>query len=298
MLGPRPAVWRVCAAVAAAAIVAALAPGGARADSSPQITAGPVIAGNPQVGAQLTASATVTGDPPPTATWTWLRCAHSTGSCSVIAGASTRTYQVVAADQNSGLRVRLRVTNPSGSDEARSDPTAVIGPAPAPTSTPTPAATPSPTPTPTATPPPTPTPSPTAAPPVPVPTPVAAALVKAPSPPPLLRPFPVVRIKGFLTQAGARITLFTVRAPRAAQVTVVCRGADCPRHRFRPASGPARLRPFERALIAGTRLVVAVTEPGFIGKLTVISIRRQAAPRRTDRCLPPGATRGVRCPAA
>src|SRR3954463_15571616 len=113
MLGPRPAVWRVCTAVAAAAIVAALAPAPARADSSPRIVAGPVIVGNPHVGAQLVASATVTGDPPPTATWAWLRCAHSSGPCSVIAGATTRTYEVVAADQGSVLRVRLRVTNPS-----------------------------------------------------------------------------------------------------------------------------------------------------------------------------------------
>lgn len=296
MLGPRSAVWRVCAAMAA---VAMLAPGGARADTPPKITAGPTIAGSPQVGAVLTASATVTGDPAPEAAWAWVRCAHVTGSCTAIAGATARTYQAASADQGAVLRVRLRVTSPSGSDEARSDPTAAIGPAPAPSPDPTP----TPTPTPTAAPTASPTPSPTSAPsplPAPVtatPPPVVAARVKPPSPT-LLRPFPVVRIKGFLTPAGARITLFTVRAPRDAQVSVVCRGGGCPRHRFRPAPGSARLRPYERALTAGTRLTIAVTEPGFIGKLTVITIRRRAAPRRADRCLPPGAARGVRCPAS
>ena len=42
-------------------------------------------------------------------------------------------------------------------------------------------------------------------------------------PPSMLRPFPVVRIKGVLTAQGARVTLLSVRAPRRSSVTVTCR---------------------------------------------------------------------------
>jgi hypothetical protein len=114
----------------------------------------------------------------------------------------------------------------------------------------------------------------------------------------MLKPFPRVRIRGVLTAAGARVSLLSVRAPRGARVTVVCRGSGCPVRRFGPRVGVRRLSSFERELPAGTRLEIAVTEPGYIGKLTVIVIRRNAAPWRSDRCLEPGAKRAVRCPAA
>jgi hypothetical protein len=286
---------RVCAATAAAACFAAVAAEVALAAAAPQITSGPAITGPPQVGASLKATAGVTGDPAPQATWAWLRCPQATGACKEIDGATASTYKVVAADAKNVLRVRLHVVNTAGSAEARSDPTAVIAPAPTPAPTPTPTPTPTPAPTPTPTPTPTPASTPAPAPvatatPAPVP-PVVAAQVK----PRLLDPFPVVRIKGVFTAVGARITLFTVSAPRAAQVTVACRGRDCPRRRYRPARGPARLRPFERPFRAGTQLTVAVAEPGFVGKVTRIVIRRQAAPRRTDRCLVPGAPHPVPC---
>ena len=100
-----------------------------------------------------------------------------------------------------------------------------------------------------------------------------------------------------LTARGARVTLLSVRAPRGSSVTVTCRGSDCPSRRYTSPASTGRLRPFERELSAGTRLEVRVTKAGFIGKSTVFVIRRQAAPKRTDRCLPPGAKRAVRCPA-
>jgi hypothetical protein len=286
MLGPRPAVRRARAAVAAAACVLALAPAGARADSAPQIAFGPIVAGRPQVGARLVASAIVSGDPAPTVAWTWLRCARTTGRCAPISGATTRTYAVVADDAGSVLRVRLQASNGGGSADARSAATAVIAPAPQPAAAPTPTPSPTPAPTPAAAAPPAPAP-------VPSPPPVAAP--QPPGAPPLLDPFPVVRIKGLFTATGSRITLFTVKAPRRARVTVSCRGRGCPRHRYRPAAGSARLRPFERSLRAGTRLVVVVAEPGFVGKYTVIVIRRHVAPWRSDRCLVPGTSRPVRC---
>jgi hypothetical protein len=101
-----------------------------------------------------------------------------------------------------------------------------------------------------------------------------------------------------LTARGARVTLLSVRAPRGSTVMVLCRGTDCPVRTFTARAPTGRLRPFERALTAGTRIEVRVTKPGFTGKSTVFVIRRQAAPKRADRCLPPGADRAVRCPAS
>ena len=36
----------------------------------------------------------------------------------------------------------------------------------------------------------------------------------------MLKPFPIVRIKGVLTARGARVTLLTVRAPRGARLAL------------------------------------------------------------------------------
>jgi hypothetical protein len=105
----------------------------------------------------------------------------------------------------------------------------------------------------------------------------------------------VVRIKGVLTERGASVTLLSVRAPKGVQITVVCRGRDCPVRRYRPAAGVRRLRRFERELRAGTRLELSLTKRGYIGKYTVIVIRRGAAPWRSDRCLAPATERVVRC---
>ncbi len=288
-------------------LTAILSVGPARAASVPLITAGPVINGTPQAGETLTATATWQGDPAPTPAWTWLRCPRGTGQCDVILRATAVSYTPTPADVGAVLRVRLRVTNADGFDDERSGPTAVVAAAATPTPTPTPLPTPtaSPTATPTATPtttttPPTvvssspsPSPSPSIA-----PAAIASPLASPAPAPRRLRPFPVVRIKGVLTAHGARVTLLSVRAPRGSSVTVVCRGRDCPTRRFTAPASTGRLRPFERALSAGTRLEVRVTKPGFIGKSTVIVIRRLAAPKRTDRCLPPGAQRPARCPPA
>jgi hypothetical protein len=114
----------------------------------------------------------------------------------------------------------------------------------------------------------------------------------------MLKPFPIIRIKGVLTATGARVTLLSVKAPKGVHIAVACRGRDCPVRRFVPPAGVRRLRPFERELRAGTRLEILVTKPSYIGKFTTIVIRRNAAPRRSDRCLIPGARRAVRCPMA
>jgi hypothetical protein len=114
--------------------------------------------------------------------------------------------------------------------------------------------------------------------------------------PPLLDPFPIVRIRGWLTRGGARVTLLSVRAPRGTRIAAACFGRSCRVRRYARASVRTRLRPFERVLAAGTRLEIRVTKPGFVGKWTTIVIRRNSEPRRWDRCVQPGARRPEPCP--
>ena len=265
--------------------LALLAPAGARADTGPVLTAGPAIAGVPRESEVLTASATWTGDPEPTVAWRWVRCANPKGKCTAVDGAASHSYQVVAADVGSVLRVRIKLTNSAGTAEARSDPTRTVEPAPPTSPTPDPQ-------------------EPPTDPPPPPPFDPPANPVSAPQPAggvalPMLRPFPVVRIRGWLTSVGARVTLLTVRAPRGVQIAARCRGRSCPVRRFaRTASVTrTRLRPLQRGLRAGTRLDITVRKTGYIGKWTTIVIRRGRPPARADRCVYPGARRPAPCPA-
>jgi hypothetical protein len=301
MVGPRKQLSRVtgCAVL----VGALLAPTTAGAASAPAITDGPTVAGEPRVAVELRAQATWTGDPAPTAAWTWLRCARPNGNCATISDAAGDRYRVRAEDLGMVLRVRLRVSNGSGADEKRSGPTGVVLPALPPSPSPSPSPTPTADPAPTATPTVTPTPVPEvpvvfdSAAPAPSPVTILAPVLEptTPAAPRRLRPFPVVRIKGMLTTDGAIVTLLRVRAPRGVTIAVSCRGRGCPRKAFTAPSGARRLRLFERALPAGTRLELRITKRGFIGKYTSFVIRRGAAPARRDRCLRPGSPKPELC---
>ena len=113
-----------------------------------------------------------------------------------------------------------------------------------------------------------------------------------------MSPFPVVTLGGSLTKVGIRVNLFTVRAPVCSTVAVTCRGRSCGRHRLskRAGSRALRLPALEHRYRAGTRLTVAISKGGLIGKLTTFRVRRGKAPLRRDRCLRPGASEGSRCP--
>jgi hypothetical protein len=115
---------------------------------------------------------------------------------------------------------------------------------------------------------------------------------------PLLSPFPIVTLGGRLTHGETRVNLFRVEAPICSSVSVTCAGRRCP---FETVSGllghrTLRLRGAERRFRAGTRLVVAISRGGRVGKLTEFRMRRNRPPVRADRCLLPGATRGTTCP--
>jgi hypothetical protein len=114
----------------------------------------------------------------------------------------------------------------------------------------------------------------------------------------LLKPFPVVRIRGWLTPSGARVSVLTVRAPRHAHIRLRCSGPSCPSHALAHSLSLVHLLPFERRVLrAGTRLTISVTRKGYIGKYTRIVVRRGHAPARLDRCLFPGRANPRRCSA-
>jgi hypothetical protein len=121
----------------------------------------------------------------------------------------------------------------------------------------------------------------------------------------LLSPFPVVRIAGRITRHGTRVRLLRVSAPVGARISIHCTGRSCPFKRKvraissgKPsASLSLRVRRLERLLLPGVRVRLYVTQRGAIGKYTKIRFRRGKAPVRTDRCLIPGATAPVQCPA-
>ena len=265
------------------------------ADAPPKFTSPPAVQGDAVVGATLTAIAVFTGEPLPTVKYQWRRCPATGGSCDQIADATAATYVVTSADLGFRLGVRITLKNKVDSINLQSVTTAVVVAA----STPDPTPTPTPTPTPSPTPRPSPKPDQT-----PDPTPAAANSFTEPVAPivdinaraTLLRPFPIVRIRGYFKSGGVRVTLLSVNAPRSSHVAARCVGKGCPVRSVSVASAPARLRAFERFLPAGTVLQVRVTSAGRIGKYASFRIRAHSAPLRNDLCLMPGKTKPAACP--
>jgi hypothetical protein len=112
----------------------------------------------------------------------------------------------------------------------------------------------------------------------------------------LMRPFPIVRVKGTLLRGGARISVLRVRAPAGARVDVRCDGPRCPLRRRSFGSG--RIGALERFLPTGTQVTIRVSEPDSIGKHVRLLIRDGKAPKRRDACLIPGSGEPVQCPLA
>jgi hypothetical protein len=291
----RPSGPALLSCIAAAALL--LWPAGALGeDVPPAFTSPPAIEGDMVVGATVKAVATWTGVPAPIAKYAWSRCPATGGSCSAIMDAVAAQYVVTATDV--GFRLRVRITlKVKGLDAINmvSVTTAVVVAAPTPVPVPTPV--PSPTPSPNPNPTPDPTPEPV--------TPQARASFTEPVAPIVavtgratwLRPFPVVRIRGYFKRGGVRVTLLSVAGPRSAHITARCIGRGCPVRTMSLAKAPARLRPFERFLPAGTVLQVRVVRDGSVGKYVRFLIRARSAPLRTDLCLMPGRTQPRACPA-
>jgi hypothetical protein len=269
------------AAALATWTVLALAAAPASADQPPVFTTAPTIAGNPTVGGTLRVVAAWSGMPAPTPVYEWQRCDVTGMSCTVIGSTCTNTYAPTFDDFGQRILARVDLFNPAGVATANTPLSDLIlgGASPAtPTTTTTSCA--------ASSPPPAPSPAPS-------PPPPGAAIARVA----YLQPFPVVRIRGYATRRGMRITLLSVRGPRSASVSAACAGAGCPHGvAFGPRALPVRLRAFERYLAAGTVLRLRVTGGTAIGKYTSFRIRARRAPRRIDRCLLPGRWAPAACP--
>jgi hypothetical protein len=224
------------------------------------------IAGDAVMGQTLTANITATGSPAPEVRFQWLRCDPLLPpACQPIDGGTAKSYVVADADAGRRLAVRVTAENAAGRDTEESQPTDVV-----PERRFDQAGTLSASPL------------------------TGAAQGSLTAALRYLRPFPVVRVKGWLADGGARISLLRVKAPRESKVVVKCERSGCPLRRR--SVGVGRVRALERFLRAGTRITIRVTRPGLVGKYVRLVIRDGLAPMRRDACLLPGRTQPATCP--
>jgi hypothetical protein len=290
-------------------VVLALAVAAPAQAQTVRVTQAPTMSGVTQVGQTLQASGG-NADYETSSTYVWLRCDDNTPNSSVAeervedlsgcrplnTSGDPRRYTLINADLGKFMRVGLYAKRGDSDHWMVGPPSArVTNPPPPPPPTPTPA----PTPIPTVSPTPAPAPTFDTAASAPVVAPTHGQILRESGPKRrAIRPFPVVRMRGRLTTTGARVSLLSVRAPRAAKVTVRCKG-HCPRASWAPSKRFKRLtraRAFERSLRSGTRITVIVTRSGYIGKRTTFVIRKGRAPSRTDKCLN-SRNRVTSCPA-
>lgn len=97
----------------------------ARAAAKPHAVSNPSISGDPQVGQTLTEVPARWSNSPTSITYKWFRCDSSGNNCSGLADTDA-THTVSAADVSHTIIVQETATNDTGSDKAKSAPTAVV----------------------------------------------------------------------------------------------------------------------------------------------------------------------------
>lgn len=122
------ATLRRAAAGLAVLVSAGIAAGSASAAGVPPTnTSPPTISGHPVQGHLLVASPGLwSGTPPIRFAYQWQRCDQAGANCASIAGATTQSYRLTAADVGHTVRVFVTATNSAGTGTAVSAPTAVI----------------------------------------------------------------------------------------------------------------------------------------------------------------------------
>jgi hypothetical protein len=94
---------------------------------APTNTAAPTVSGNTTEGSTLTTTnGSWTSDSALAYTYKWQRCDTNGANCADIAGATTNSYKIVAADVGKRLRSVVTASNASGATSATSAPTAVV----------------------------------------------------------------------------------------------------------------------------------------------------------------------------
>lgn len=121
-------------ALALGALALPSSEGVAAQTAPPRNTAEPTISGRAEQGRSLSASTGSWSGTQLSFAYQWVRCGSDGGrpdggDCTVISGATKRTYELVRADVDFRLRVRVTASNTEGSGTAASNPTAtVVGP--------------------------------------------------------------------------------------------------------------------------------------------------------------------------
>jgi hypothetical protein len=108
-------------------VAAAIAP--AATAAAPVNTTLPAISGTPMVGATLTTTDGTWSNSPTSFAYQWLRCNGGGNKCASIAGATLKTYALVAADALHTVRARVTATNTDGSAAVQSAQTSPVVPA-------------------------------------------------------------------------------------------------------------------------------------------------------------------------
>jgi hypothetical protein len=304
--------------------------------NGPTVTRVPAVQGALKAGQTVTAGGYGWNGPSGTSiVFQWLRCTDPSNifSCQILTGQAGSNYKLTNDDVGKRMRVALIARHDNDMDYGLSNASPAVSAAsvssPAPTPTPVPNRTPTPVPNRTPTPQPshtpappsaTATPQPSTATPTPTPTAtpeppgeafdVAAVPVSAPvntstgllqqtttsKKAKLMRPFPTIRVQGKLTADGARVTSMTVKAPRGVSIGVSCAGSGCKRRTFSRKSSVTHLSALQHVWKAGTRMTIKISMSGYVSKVTVLTIRRGAAPSRSDGCMWPGHKKTQRCP--
>jgi hypothetical protein len=117
----------LAAALAALVVVGTAAAASHRAAVAPSNNSLPTIAGTATAGSTLTANpGTWSGSTPISFQYQWRICDGNGGGCHDIAGATTQTYQLKAADAGNTVRLQVIASNADGSANAASVPSARI----------------------------------------------------------------------------------------------------------------------------------------------------------------------------
>jgi PKD repeat protein len=120
-----------------------------------------------------------------------------------------------------------------------------------------------------------------------------------PVPPPQVLPGVVIEMRALVFSRNTEVRYLRVRAPAGSKIKVRCLGGKrCPTTGTKTSHGSKRLRfkKLERTFRPGTKLIITVTKPGFIGRQTSFKLRRGKGPVRKDLCRLPGAKNATSCP--
>jgi hypothetical protein len=99
---------------------------------APKNTSRPAISGTAEEGRALTVSnGGWSGTQPITFSYQWLRCDSGGGACTTVAGATSKSYTLVAADVSKRMRATVTATNSAGAASETSNPTGTVRAAPA-----------------------------------------------------------------------------------------------------------------------------------------------------------------------